>query len=319
MQTETNVNNKKENLIRLYWDFTRPFTLMPPAIGMLSGTVTALGAAGLTYWGDPFPWPPVIINAILGMLMAAVLNAASNCLNQIYDYELDKINKPERMLPSGRISFKAAGWYTLFLYLAANILALIVSLQCFFLVLVASVLTYVYSVPPFRTKRWGVWANLTIAVPRGLLLKVAGWSTVKTVFSGEPWYIGTIFFLFLLGAATTKDYSDMEGDAANNCITLPIKYGVRKSAFIIAPFFVLPFIMLPIGAYSGILTGNHPAIYIMGIVLMLWGVYTAWLIIRKPEELATTENHPSWTHMYLMMMGMQIGFIIAYVIPLIKF
>ena len=32
-----------------------------------------------------------------------------------------------------------------------------------------------------------------------------------------------------------------------------------------------------------------------------------------PEELAATENHPSWTHMYRMMMVAQIGFALAYV------
>jgi len=317
MPAGTEIRNKPENRLKLYWDFARPFTLLPPAIGMISGSVTALGAVGPTYWGESVWWFPVLINTVFGALMAAVLNAASNCLNQIYDYELDRINKPERLLPSGKISFREAGWYTLFLYIVANLLSIVISWQCFVLVLIATVLTYIYSVPPFRTKRLGIWANLTIALPRGLMLKVAGWSTVKTVFKGEPWYIGAIFFLFLLGAATTKDYSDMKGDAANNCITLPIKYGVRKSAYIIAPFFVIPFIMLPLGAYTGILTGNHPAIYVMGLILMLWGLYTAWLIIRKPEELATKENHPSWTHMYLMMMAMQIGFIVAYAIPLI--
>jgi 4-hydroxybenzoate polyprenyltransferase len=34
--------------------------------------------------------------------MAAVLNAASNALNQIYDLEIDRVNKPLRPLPSGR-------------------------------------------------------------------------------------------------------------------------------------------------------------------------------------------------------------------------
>ena len=31
---------------------------------------------------------------------------------------------------------------------------------------VAVVCTYLYSVPPFRTKRLGIWANVTIAIPR---------------------------------------------------------------------------------------------------------------------------------------------------------
>lgn len=41
--------------------------------------------------------------------------------------------------------------------------------------------------------------------------------------------------------------------------------------------------------------------------------YTVYLLVRRPEELATTENHPSWTHMYRMMMVAQIGFALAYV------
>jgi len=35
-------------------------------------------------------------------------------------------------------------------------------------------------------------------------------------------------------------------------------------------------------------------------------------LVRRPDELATTENHPSWTHMYLMMMALQVGFAISY-------
>ena len=106
--------------------------------------------------------------------------------------------------------------------------------------LVATVITVLYSVPPARTKRLGIWANVTIAIPRGVLLKVAGWSAVKTVVGVEPWYIGAIFGLFLLGASTTKDFADMEGDARGGCRTLPIIYGVRRAAWMISPSFVVP-------------------------------------------------------------------------------
>ena len=182
------------------------------------------------------------------------------------------------------------------------------------LVVIAAVMTYMYSAPPFRTKRWGIAANVTIAIPRGVLLKVAGWSTVRSVMHWEPWYIGGIFGLFLLGAATTKDYADIEGDQANGCVTLPIKYGVRKSAWMIAPFFVLPFLLMPLGTQLGILTGNRMALDVAGFGLAAWGVYTAYLILRNPDELASTENHVSWTHMYLMMMATQIAFAASYLI-----
>ena len=87
--------------------------------------------------------------------------------------------------------------------------------ECFFIYLAGMLFTFVYSAPAFgRTKANAFLANLTIAIPRGCLLKVAGWSMVASIFRVEPWFIGGIFFLFLLGAATTKDFSDMKGDAA---------------------------------------------------------------------------------------------------------
>ena len=82
----------------------------------------------------------------------------------------------------------------------------------------------------------------------------------------------------------------------------------------ISPFFVLPWLLTPIGAATGILTGNHTALSILGVLLAAWGAYTVWLIVRKPDELTATENHPSWRHMYLMMMAAQIGFAVAYLV-----
>ncbi|HJQ99526.1 MAG TPA: UbiA family prenyltransferase, partial [Candidatus Polarisedimenticolaceae bacterium] len=153
-----------------------------------------------------------------------------------------------------------------------------------------------------------------IAIPRGCLLKVAGWSMVGSVLHPEPWFIGAVFFLFLVGASSTKDFSDMKGDAAAGCRTLPIRFGVARAARMIAPFFVIPWLLLPIGAWTSILTGNRWVLTGLGLLLAAWGASTVRLILRNPDELARVENHPSWTHMYLMMMTAQVGFAVAYLV-----
>jgi 4-hydroxybenzoate polyprenyltransferase len=299
--------------IQAYIDLARPFTLLPPALGVLSGAVTA--------WGAGHAKPPITVDLLMpvlfGSLMAAVLNAASNAINQIYDLAIDRVNKPKRPLPSGTLSIPQAWGFTIAAFVVAWALAWLAApegrRECFWIVMFTSVLVWAYSAPPFRTKRHGIWANITIAIPRGLLLKVAGWSTVKTVFGLEPWFIGSVFGLFLLGAASTKDFADIEGDRADGCETLPILYGVKKAAWMIAPFFVLPFTLIPIGVARGILTGNPLLLNALGLFLMAYGMFTVYLLVRRPEDLATTENHPSWTHMYLMMMVAQVGFALAYV------
>jgi 4-hydroxybenzoate polyprenyltransferase len=300
---------------RVFLDFARPFTLMPPALGVVSGAVTA--------WGAGHHKVPVtgvlVMPVVFGALMAAVLNAANNAVNQIYDLDIDRVNKPARPLPSDALTIREAWVFTIVTCAVAWVLSWLAAPagaahhECFWIVVVTTGLCWIYSAPPIWTKRRGIWANITIAIPRGVLLKVAGWSTVKTILGLEPWYIGAIFGLFLLGAASTKDFADIEGDRAGGCRTLPIAYGVRAAAWMIAPFFVLPFALIPVGVWGGVLTGNAHFLMILGPALVLYGIYTVYLLVRRPEDLATTENHPSWTHMYRMMMVAQIGFALAYV------
>jgi 4-hydroxybenzoate polyprenyltransferase len=298
---------------RAYLELARPFTLVAPALGFMSGALTAIGAAPRERWSAV-----LLVPAIIGSAMAAVLNAGNNALNQIYDLEIDRVNKPKRPLPTRRLSILDAWLFTLAAYGLALVLAWLVAPrgrhECFWLVAVAVVCTVLYSVPPVRTKRSGVWANVTIAIPRGVLLKVAGWSAVKTIFGVEPWYIGAIFGLFLLGATTTKDFADMEGDRRGGCRTLPIQYGVRQAAWMISPSFVVPFLMIPIGASAGVLTGSFRLLQLLGAIMSAYGLYVCYLMLRRPDELAVEENHVSWAHMYRMMFVAQVGFALAYVL-----
>jgi len=297
----------------LYVEFARPFTLFAPALGMVSGGATAIGAAPREAWSA---W--LVIYPLLGALMAAVLNAASNGLNQIYDRDIDAVNKPKRPLPSGRMTMREAWVFTWVTFAIAWLLAWFVApggrRDCFWLVVAATLITALYSVPPFRTKRLGIWANVTVAIPRGVMLKVAGWSTVKTALGLEPWFIGAIFGLFLLGATTTKDFADMKGDARGGCRTLPLQFGVTRAAWMISPSFVVPFLMIPIGAWAGILTGRFWLLQALGAVMVAYGIYVCYLMLRRPEDLAVEENHVSWAHMYRMMFVAQIGFALAYLL-----
>ena len=325
--------------MKRYLDLARPFTLFPPLLGIISGAVCAWGSVH-----NPDPTravtPSVLLTVVLGSLCAAFLNAANNSINQIYDLEIDRINKPGRPLVTGEISMKG-GWIATWIWYAIGIIPtwLVVVYphntlsqklfaplgyhECLFIYFAAFVSTWIYSAPAFgRTKARGIWASITISIPRGCLLKVAGWSMVAHIFYLEPWYIGSIFMFFLLGASSTKDFSDIEGDRAGGCRTLPIEFGVKKAAWMISPFFVLPWILIPIGAFvrdpfsktnHAILTGNPWLLTALGVILIVWGCYTVWLLLRNPDDLARVENHPSWSHMYMMMMAAQIGFALAYI------
>jgi 4-hydroxybenzoate polyprenyltransferase len=322
---------------RLYARLARPFTLLPPLLGIVSGSICAFGSVH-----NPDPQRQltlsVLLTVALGSLCASFMNAASNAVNQIYDLEIDRLNKPGRPLVTGALSVRQAwifSWvfYALaliptwlvvphpFVTFGAKLAAPVRYHETFFIYLAGLLFTFIYSAPELgRTKTRGMLANLTIAVPRGTLLKVAGWAMVARVGYTEPWFLGAIIGLFLVGATSTKDFADIEGDRAGGCKTLPILYGVGRSAWMISPFFVLPWLLLPLGAFwrdpqgggHPILTGNAGMLTGLGVVLTLWGVYTVYLLVRDPASLTKTENHPSWRHMYLMLMAAQIGLALAY-------
>ncbi len=295
--------------LRLYWTFARPFTLIPPMIGIFSGSLIGYGASHAH-----FP----VLKVGLAVLAAAVLNAASNGLNQVCDLENDRINKPHRPLPTRKMTLDQAWTFTVLAYLAALAMVAAVNVETFAIYLAAALATIAYSAPPIRLKRHPVGSNLIIALIRGELLKVAGWAAVATVLQSlEPWYIGFIYFVFLLGATTTKDFADIEGDRAAGCITLPVRYGATWSARAISPAFILPWLLLPLGLRLKILTGNPWAIIALSVIMLAWGAYVIYLMNKDPYRLVTEgENHPSWHHMYWMMMIGHLGLAGAYLIRL---
>ncbi|HKH49059.1 MAG TPA: UbiA family prenyltransferase [Thermoanaerobaculia bacterium] len=324
--------------LSLYNQLARPFTLLPPLLGIISGSICAFGSVH-----NPDPdrrlTLAVVLTVVLGSLCASFMNAASNAINQIYDLEIDRINKPGRPLVTGALSLREAWTFTWIFYALAlvptwlvvpypfatlheKLTAPVQYHETFFIYLAGLLATFIYSAPELgRTKVRGMLANFTIAIPRGILLKVAGWAMVARILYAEPWFIGTVFGLYLIGASSTKDFADIKGDLAGGCRTLPIIHGVRKAAWIISPFFIFPWLLVPLGAHlpdpqnpaHPILTGNPMILTGLGILLTLWGCYTVYLLLRDPNSLTETENHPSWKHMYLILMAGQIGFALAYI------
>ncbi len=309
--TAVKANGKLRAVVRL----TRPFTLLAPAAGMIAGGIAAAG------WDGTFEVRASDVVAMaIGALCAVSLNVASNAVNQIYDLEVDRINKPDRPLPRGDLSLREAAAVTALGYAGALALAAAVNLPLLVIVAFTAFLTYAYSGPPFRTKRHWALANLTIATPRGFLLPLAGWVAVSggggrgPVLPLDAWTFAGVSGLFVLGAATTKDYADMEGDRAGGCLTLPLRFGVARSARMVAPFLVLPWLALPALAAADVLRGNHFVLFWGGLALAALGARAAWLLVTRPDALTSSSTHPAWTLMYLTMVASQVVFAAGYAV-----
>ena len=292
---------------RTILDLVRPFTLLAPAVGSLAGALAAHAATGV---------PVDALTVGLGVVAALAATGASNAWNQAFDAEIDAVNKPERPVPSGRASVASALRLGHALAVLALALAFVASIPFGACVAIGVAATWMYSAPPWRTKASLVGALLTIAIPRGYLVPVAGWSLVVSPFEvSDPWALGAIAFLFVLGAAATKDFADVEGDRAHGCRTLPVVWGLGPAARFIAPFLVLPFVLFPLGAWLGWLHAPLVSWCVLAAVLLALGLVAAISLVRDPEALARGGTaHPAWRAMYLLMLGIHVGSAIVYVV-----
>ena len=127
-------------------------------------------------------------------------------------------------------------------------------------------------------------SNFTIALARGMLLKVIGWSLLARV-DAETLLIGAMFFAFLLFASSTKDFADLLGDALNECETLPLRFGGTGAILLMSTSFVLPWLILPIAAYFGVLSGNAIALSGLGFGLACYGAFIARLLWLQRHDL----------------------------------
>ena len=276
--------------------FLRPVTLPAPFAGVLGGALAASG-------GWPESWPRVAA----AVASALLLTGASNGINAIADVETDRINRPDRPLPSGALSVRAA-WGIVWA-LAAAALALAALVNIYFTACVALTLpvTAAYSLAPIRTKRIPFLANATIATPRGLLMVLAGWSAGGGFFRHEAWILGGLAWVYIFGAATTKDFADIKGDRATGCRTLPVVYGPRAAARFVAPFLVAPFLCYPLAAALGWLPGGVLPWSLLGGILAILGVAAAVLLVRNPEPAAGGRAHPAWGLMYAQLVAAHLG------------
>lgn len=292
----------------------RPFTLLAPAMGMLAYGLAAAGSSGsfrLTH--------DDLHHVLLGAFVAALLNVASNAVNQIFDVEIDRLNKPDRPLPSGALSIREAWIVTVAGYAGSLAVSALIHPTLLWIVAFTALLTYAYSGPPFRTKRHWAFANLTIATPRGFLLPVAGWMAVALprgeAIPADLWLLAGASGLFVLGAATTKDYADMEGDRAGGCITLPLRFGVERSVHVVSPFLVVPWLGVAVATALGHLAGNHFVLFWGMLLLGAIGLRAVRLLVRDPQALTGRSTHPSWVLMYLLMVFSQVVAALAYALP----
>ncbi len=188
--------------------------------------------------------------ALIAGIAGALIDAGGNIINDFFDVEIDRINKPERPIPSGLIKRKSA----LLIYFLTTILGLALTLflnklACV-IAFISTIIIFLYS---FRLKQIPLFGNFTIAFMTGLAFIFAG-----SVVNNFKDAIFPFLFAFTINfpREIIKDIEDIEGDAKVGIKTFPMVAGVKASVVVsvVFLFFLLFLTFVPyfIGLYNRI-------------------------------------------------------------------
>nr|QKO29235.1 putative prenyltransferase [Epimedium sagittatum] len=263
------------------WRFLRPHTIRGTALGSC-----ALVARALVENTHLIRWS-LLLKALSGVFALICGNGYIVGINQIYDIGIDKVNKPYLPIAAGDLSVQSA-WYLVVFFAVAGLLIVsfnfgtfITSLYCLGLFLGT-----IYSVPPFRMKKYPVAAFLIIATVRGFLLNFGVYHATRAAlgltfeWSSPVAFITTFVTMFALVIAITKDLPDVEGDRKFQISTLATTLGVRNiallgSGLLLANYLgaIFAAVYMPQAFKSSLMIPVHA-------ILLLSLIFQAWILER---------------------------------------
>jgi geranylgeranylglycerol-phosphate geranylgeranyltransferase len=296
--------NRVSSTLRGYVELLRPFTLLAPLIVSLCVMV-----ASYTYSKILSLSALTLLSIILpASLCFALLNGASNALNQATDWQEDALSKPYRPIPKGIVSRKEAFLISSVLYSAAFLLSATINRSfCLILYLIA-LFSITYSVPP-RMKKILVLNQAWVALPRGFFAIMASWSVFGNPLQPLPLAMGCIAVLFLFGGTATKDILDAQADKAVGTRTLMNVLGIKRTT-LISLFFMIAafFLILPLVYFQVI-----PNTFLPLSLLIIFSGTIGWSMLHAHHN-QTYENTSAWTLMYATYFLFALGFAVITIV-----
>lgn len=214
-------------------------------------------------------------------LTAAVLAcmyAAACAINDYWDLDQDRINHPERPLPSGQLSPRQAWWTAVFLFATALIAAMPLGLSTFLLVAGCTILLWCYSHLLLVSGILGNWIVAAI---------VATLIFFGSLVAGQPLamlYPTGFLFGYTLVKEIVWDIHDAAGDRARGIVTLANRWGT-STAFAVA-WVLLGVLLASIPIALWLLPMTHPRLFAglaLAMLLSLGGALARYQRCPSPE------------------------------------
>lgn len=202
-----------------------------------------------------------LVQILLGFMTGFLICAYSMAVNDVYDLEVDRVNRPDRPIPSGRVS--SAGAYRLsILVLAGGIACSVLSLLPIAVVIAAAYafLSWLYNA---RAKKSGLPGNLIVASSLAIPFIYGGAISGGSITGSLLLMMALTAFFSGVGREVVKAMADVEGDAKRDVESVARSRGLRVASLVGAAFFLLAVITSWVPLVVGLANG----VYTIGVVI----------------------------------------------------
>ncbi|MFW9826300.1 MAG: geranylgeranylglycerol-phosphate geranylgeranyltransferase [Candidatus Thorarchaeota archaeon] len=255
--------------------------ILRPINDLMGSLTVIIGILNTRIGIDPLK---LVFNIILGVLTYFFIAGSGMVINDYYDIEIDKINRPERPIPRGAISLNQAK----LLWIVTSLVGIGIAILHSFLfnigyinIIVAIIFAFMGWLYAAWGKKSGFFGNIIVSISFSIGLIYGAILNNSNVPPYIYFFFLTSFFL-LLSREVIKGCEDIEGDKKEGVKTLAIRIGIKNAtifsllfALLAVIFFILPF-------FTNILNRMFFLIsMIFGIVVVL---YTIILMLKSNLE-----------------------------------
>ncbi|MHA2139934.1 MAG: UbiA family prenyltransferase [Candidatus Thorarchaeota archaeon] len=200
------------------------------------GSLTVIAGFLMAYKVDPIlNLFDVLIVLAFAYITYFTIAAGSNVVNDIYDIDIDKINRPHRALPSGRMTIKQAWIYVAALSLIGLFFSFLTGPWSTVIAAAFIAIGYAYAA---KVKTWGLAGNFMVAFSFafGVLYGsfVYAEQTMSYLIPVPSWLFFFTAFMILQARETIKGAEDVEGDRIRDVRTIARVYGYNVAAGVAA-------------------------------------------------------------------------------------
>lgn len=176
---------------------------------------------------------PSPTQAVLGFLSVFFISASSLILNDYFDLETDRINAPERPLPSGLVTARELIWLATLVTGLGLLTGFLISPLAGGVATLVWLVGFLYN---WRFKKTGLLGNLMVCFSVGMTF-IFGGLAVGQPFQPPVWFFAFWVMLIDLGEEIAADALDLEGDRLAGSRSLAVVLGRETALKISAAIF----------------------------------------------------------------------------------